>query len=89
MKKKWSEILSDKNYVGKWLALIDCDYNGDELEGCEVVDSDYNLTALEERLAEKGIKNCIIKFCGEEPETSESPRVTRGTITEDSSKIKK
>jgi hypothetical protein len=82
MKQRWMDIIADKDNGGKWLALTDCDYDDDRLEACVVIDSDSNLTALEERLAANGIESCIIKFCGQEPESSENPRITRATIVD-------
>jgi len=80
MKRKWSDIVEDKDNDGKWFALTDCEYVNDKLETCIVVDEDNNLAALEERLAAKGTESCIIKYCGEEPESGENPRITRTTI---------
>ena len=81
MKKNlWSDIVNDKANAGKWFALTDCDYDEEKLKGCVVVDEDSDLAALEERLAAKGIESCLIKFCGEEQESSENPRITRVTI---------
>jgi len=79
-KAKWRDIVEDKNNAGKWFALTDCDYVEDELDSCVVVDEDANLAALEERLATQGIESCIIKYCGEDQESSENPRIQRTTI---------
>lgn len=82
-RKKWCDIESNERNLGKWFALMDCAFNGEELHTCTVVDEDASLTALEERLAARGITSCIIKFCGEEPECSENPRITRTTTIVD------
>jgi hypothetical protein len=86
MKQRWTDIVADNSCGGKWLALTDCEYDEDRLEECVVIDSDSNLAALEERLASKGIESCIIKFCGDEPENSENPRITRATLVDKSGK---
>jgi len=78
----WNELLCDRGRCGKWLALSDCVYADDRLFSCLVVDEDYDISALEERIARQEIRSCLIAYCGEEPECHETPRVTRTTIVD-------
>jgi len=58
---KWNNVTADRHNIGKWFALVDCDFDEGKLLTCTIVDEDPDLAALQERIITKGIKNCIIK----------------------------
>lgn len=75
----WSELAHSERYRGRWVALEHCRYekNGAQPTDGELVDSDFDLAALCERVKKADKGHCAILFCEEEPEPSRPPSSQR------------
>lgn len=69
---KWYEICSERHYSGRWVALDECQYEGNTQSPDEaiVVDADDDLGALCNRMKKAARQCCTVLF-------AEPPRRSR------------